>query len=713
MANLLALPDEILSQILSALSAVEILQSQLICFKLNSVIKSSTEIQYLIALQIAGLEDNGRRSILSQAERLERLQRGQLAWRQWKPQFTQKIEVKQPASPIYDLSGGAYFLGRESMLDLDFAVLPDSKDDVKEWRSISVKETVLDVGLCMDEHDLVVVVTRKPVASQPSLLDIALHPMQYSTGQPHPLALHPRISVFKDQHPHPAVGLEIVGENLVLIVSHRPDEMAYGARPEDRVLVYEWRTGVLKMSLAAPYRSYSGLIFLDEHTLMLPNTKRGILEVWVLPRSPTEPSPSAPMCALELPLLAPGRSFAELSCRSEPNPIGERSPTPHTPKPTKRQHRPYRANTEDAIIVFNVRIQPVQTGPHPLLVVGFSHTYTFFVHRKSILRILHEQKRDEKPHIDIDFPSNSVLFPKPVPWEQWGPKATRWIETDDIPTRWITTTSGQRAVLISSAAANQQGSGSPIVIMDFNETRVKKIGHELAQKQRKEREKEERRRKLVASRLEREHAELVQKFRECKEWVERIENQLGDIKAASSSEPTLAPRGATLDLSLPLELDDWPPLNGADIELVKSFLEQHSDLGEQIENPTSPLQEVDQDTNTNGLLLDDLSDSLDSDQESNSGDDAEISLESPSGGADRQNAKARYARVWCLATSQVVDRAGVCFHSPVVSELACLGYTSKKQYHFDGVLIDDERILGVTTSSADDRIKRFEVFYFG
>lgn len=75
------------------------------------------------------------------------------------------------------------------------------------------------------------------------MFDIALHIKQFSTGQPHPGAKQPRISAFKSEYARPGIGIEIVGDNLVLILSYQRDR---NATFPDRLFVFDWRSGVLK-----------------------------------------------------------------------------------------------------------------------------------------------------------------------------------------------------------------------------------------------------------------------------------------------------------------------------------------------------------------------------------------------------------------------------------------------------------------------------------
>lgn len=154
------LPDEILVQIIRELAPVDIWQCQATCFKLNSVINASSEIQYHIALEIANLEDTGSCSGMTHMEKIDKLKKGQSAWRRWKPQFTRQIAVQHIPNHSYDLSGGIYMLGHRHVPAMEYLALPDCVDDVPEWGRFNASNPILDVGLCIDEHDLVVLVTR-------------------------------------------------------------------------------------------------------------------------------------------------------------------------------------------------------------------------------------------------------------------------------------------------------------------------------------------------------------------------------------------------------------------------------------------------------------------------------------------------------------------------------------------------------------------------
>ena len=72
--------------------------------------------------------------------------------------------------------------------------------------------------------------------------DIEIQFIEFSTGNPHPHAREHRLLVMNTEWEKPSVGIEIVGENLVLILSHTNEW-----RPDNRIFIYEWKTGVLKV----------------------------------------------------------------------------------------------------------------------------------------------------------------------------------------------------------------------------------------------------------------------------------------------------------------------------------------------------------------------------------------------------------------------------------------------------------------------------------
>lgn len=202
--------------------------------------------------------------------------------------------------------------------------------------------------------------------------------------------------------------------------------------------------------------SYSGVVFVSEDILLLPNTETRALELWKIP-GPDEHPPLAPLVQLALPRLLPHNILRFISTRAEPNPIASSS--------LKYSDRPFHYDPLDSIVLLHLRVN----GIH------LSSLFTLFIHRRSLLNLLPSK-------VDVDCA-------KPVPWADWAPQNAFCINLDgSIPSRWITTTCGQRFVVLPGISDDEDSDQpdddlrrkpSPIVIFDFNPHNVLKAEREL------------------------------------------------------------------------------------------------------------------------------------------------------------------------------------------------------------------------------------------
>jgi hypothetical protein len=79
--------------------------------------------------------------------------------------------------------------------------------------------------------------------------DLDLNMLHLSTGKKHVEAKVPKIHVHRSKARHPSIYLEIVGDNLVLVVTYTNEREG----PTDFCGVYDWRTGVMKMVCLTTY----------------------------------------------------------------------------------------------------------------------------------------------------------------------------------------------------------------------------------------------------------------------------------------------------------------------------------------------------------------------------------------------------------------------------------------------------------------------------
>lgn len=109
MTSLLSLPYDILEKLLLSVDFCTVLVCSRVCKSLQNVVATSLPIRYAIALAARGMRDGSNRSI-SLAERLEMLERYELAWRElaWKESL--RIELPDPCRHVYQADGYLLFI---------------------------------------------------------------------------------------------------------------------------------------------------------------------------------------------------------------------------------------------------------------------------------------------------------------------------------------------------------------------------------------------------------------------------------------------------------------------------------------------------------------------------------------------------------------------------------------------------------------------------
>ncbi|EKM77109.1 hypothetical protein AGABI1DRAFT_77888 [Agaricus bisporus var. burnettii JB137-S8] len=457
---LLHLPPEILTQVVLLLPLKSIVVCKQVNHYIRSLILDSVEIRYLVQLLLLELVENPHCS-LSIHERLSILEKRNRS-KGIDARLRKRIRIPFQKSGIYDLTGGIYLLGDATRTSLHYMHLPDkvdlSNDEEIEWRGkeVRMEHTIIDMGLNVYEHDLLAVITMcAQTALQRNLFDIRLHLYKVSTALPHPEAQRPVISVTQVEWDRPALGIEIVGNNLVLILAYSDNNH----KPDDRMFIYDWKSGVLKMSFRAPYQTYSGLIFVTQDVFMTPNSNNATFEYWRVPKEQSD-APTRPFFILALPELCPEDNVGidTIECRAEPNPT---SSFRHSPKP-------FHPDPYHAIAIFNISIRSrefriIHNIPHP---IQLARQFFLFVHRSSLAECLDRFDNYISYHDD----------PSPVPYDDWGQDICRWIPADGYSSQWITKTSGQKCVLFPEMGHfGLNASSESITMLDFNQTEVARV----------------------------------------------------------------------------------------------------------------------------------------------------------------------------------------------------------------------------------------------
>ncbi|KAJ7507314.1 hypothetical protein B0H11DRAFT_199713 [Mycena galericulata] len=453
--RLFDVPDELLIYILGFLPHDALDACQQSSRFLSNVINSSVELQYLRALDVAQLTENPT-TTTPIVDRLAALRARETAFFEVKPSWKRSIPVSFLPAGLYELSAGLFFLGESSRNALRYIKLPSEPDRAGvppiEWERIAVSSptVIIDFGLAIEEHDLIVLATLYVWVSQdkesistlfpistPTPLQvyvpglpregvIKLEFLAMSTHQPHPQARGP-IEVQTSHWDLPNIILEIVGDHVVFVVAYAHAGL-HG--PNDTVYIYQWRTGKLVKQIIGGQRTYFGAVFLTPDVLMLPNTVAASLELWRICSEEL-----TPVLTLHLPRVMPGVRIQLMTARGEPNPSASRL--------RKDARVPFSTSAEDSIIVFHVNFP--------------GQRFLLFIHRRALLVVL-------------------AAHPEPgdtVGYAQWGPDACRWLNAAGMIMDWITTTSGQRCVLLPRQTP------APFILLDFNANNSERSGRRL------------------------------------------------------------------------------------------------------------------------------------------------------------------------------------------------------------------------------------------
>ncbi|KAI8978854.1 hypothetical protein BD414DRAFT_120490 [Trametes punicea] len=497
------LSPELLVHILSYLDYQDLQVCRRVNQGMNRLIQSSIVLRYSMQLQLYGYEDNPSCS-LAIADKLRLLRQQETSWSRL--DFERETSVRIPFNPssIYDLTDGVLLLGEstsgiQSGADtIRWTRLPGlissqnaSSPDI--WEKIDVGAHIIDVGLAVEEHDLIVVATDRETEDHHTKFELRL--IQLSTGLNHPLASQPAITLAIVQVPPQAVAgncsvcIEIIGD-LLCFLFHYPGG---STTPPAMFEVYNWKTGQCLQIRGLDCPSYSTFTFLSPDVIALPNCADNTIELCRIESTSIEmnapPKQLQSSCILQLPSLGEGHSIAQVTCRSEP----KMTKTTRN-APAFRSREPFHLSPEDAVVIFNVMTHDSQ---------GIHECLTLIVHTAALLRILDEQtasamslRYPEAPPSPFKAPSvsqvNVVEFlmapshdtlpsnspsrgPPRLPWAQWGPKICRWLEASFGASRWITTTCGQRYVTVEEDPIDDESSRSTIVVYDFNPHNVRRL----------------------------------------------------------------------------------------------------------------------------------------------------------------------------------------------------------------------------------------------
>jgi hypothetical protein len=156
--ELLALPTELIVEILASLNLGAFRACENTCCTLRKLIRTDTQLQYRKELLYYGYKDNPF-SPLTLTEKLNCLRRHELAWQA--PTIEQPVRVHIPDADslgsFYELKGNILFFSALSLYEghhRTFVRYILLNDDIPRWKQIRLKGDMLDIAVCATEHDL-------------------------------------------------------------------------------------------------------------------------------------------------------------------------------------------------------------------------------------------------------------------------------------------------------------------------------------------------------------------------------------------------------------------------------------------------------------------------------------------------------------------------------------------------------------------------------
>ncbi|KAF9263930.1 hypothetical protein L218DRAFT_999094 [Marasmius fiardii PR-910] len=456
--NLFTLPTELVVHVLSFLPASDIARFSSTSRLSHTLVTTSPTLSYKIQLDVSKAEDNPKNR-LSHGEKLKLLREQTHSWLHCEPKFFVVVPILFDEGSIYDLTGGAYFLGQIDRRTLRYLDLPMEANQSLDWKVFKPMwdqgETIIDFTVNRYEHDMICLITgNRYVNGTLALIHLKLSIYEFSTGKHHPLAKEPvqMLDGPESDWGAPAVYCEIAGDHIVLVTNFRIGVSS------PCVTVYHWETGKMLLQITGT-DIYEGVVFLNEKIILLPKISDDVLEIWRIPDLDEDP-PQYPARSLRLFDTAANSSIQYISCRADPN--------PKAPDAILSSDQPFHSCAEDAIVLFHVW---VRSGVMDTMLV------TMVVHRKALLHLLDQ----------FDFYKSGP--PVPTPWSEWAPSITLCLNASGgLTSRWITEACAQRFVYLEPESESSEDEDEDededrppthLITLDFDPDSIREVEREM------------------------------------------------------------------------------------------------------------------------------------------------------------------------------------------------------------------------------------------
>ncbi|KAF8967530.1 hypothetical protein BDZ97DRAFT_527309 [Flammula alnicola] len=405
---LFSLPvDLLVEHILSRLSLMSLTVCLSVCRQLHTIIASSTHLNYIVELEKEGMIDNPCCSyeIYPRSKRLEMLKERAMRWKHLDLKW--RARVRWPKSnrsnfDTYNITPSPQMLVLPTLRGVEgriveeayFARLPVTLADIAaKWDKITLGKHILAVGMAIEEHDLLAFATSMPSPPNSPEKFVQIHLLRRSTREPHPLASSPILDICTVRSTElTASHVRISGENLTFTITYKDDT----GQSLHFLNIWNWKAGCVKANLKRSF--HGGVLFLREDLLLIPNVVQSLL----------------------LPRLAERAHIEYLSSFTNSNPIS--SPSiflPHTDP-----LRPFVNDPLSEVLAFTLGVS-FQTSP--------LEEFTFVTQHLILLTqaagaLASFSGPGAKPRTPGQEGEHGLFFPssKSIPWESWGPQATRW-----------------------------------------------------------------------------------------------------------------------------------------------------------------------------------------------------------------------------------------------------------------------------------------------
>ncbi|KAL1741933.1 hypothetical protein HDZ31DRAFT_44378 [Schizophyllum fasciatum] len=332
---LLALPTELVCQILEYLDVADLLVCSLVTRHLRRVIRHSAPLQYAIELAKCRMAPVHTAPTLSTASRLNALRDRERAWRALRWSARHRITLP-PTGPIYEFIGGIYGNGQEDenrvTSSISFFELPTHvrgrtlPDNPRVWTHSMGALSIIDFTLDPTQ-DLLALVA---LAAPPSDHLYEIHLRSLTTNKPHPMAQLSTLCCLKRPDGNHAilesagaVRIQVSAEHVALLVRQIPGMGAH-------LNIWNWKRGADQHTYLSVADGIEDFTFLSDQAFLLVRPK-GSFETYTF----DTPACSAPehRATYLFPPLNPNHTYWYITMSSNPSP-GYRPATEEVATPT-------------------------------------------------------------------------------------------------------------------------------------------------------------------------------------------------------------------------------------------------------------------------------------------------------------------------------------------------------------------------------------------